>query len=265
MQKTLLQDLRLFFILSFISIFLITADFLHLLNFPKSIVQIATVPIQYGIYNTGLVISKQFEFIFLARRAAKENKAITQQMANVLSENARLRRELAEAQGFLSQQNSLSPQTFKLVPARIVGVDKSRFLLIDKGTNDNLLVDQPVVFKDNYIGKITHLSPKQSQVILSSDPDSKIAAFVSSKDGKAKGILTGQFGQEMLLDKILHSEPISQGDLVYSEGTEGNLPRGLILGSVTQILERQNEIFKQAKVKPIFDIADLDVVFVITD
>ncbi len=265
MQKTLLADLRLFFILILISIFLTAADFLHLLNLPKSAVQIATVPLQYGVYNTGLVIGKQFEFIFLARRAAKENKALTQQMANVLSENARLRRELAEAQGFLAQQNSLSPQTFKLVPARIVGVDKSRFLLIDKGSSDNLVANQPVVFKDNYIGKITNLSPKQSQVILSSDPDSKIAVFVSNKEGKAKGILMGQFGSDMLLDKILHSEPITEGDLVYSDGTESNMPRGLILGSVTQILERQNEIFKQAKVKPIFDISDLDIVFVITD
>lgn len=265
MAKPLVSDLRLFIVLIFISIFLFAADFLKLLNFPKSIIQVVTVPIQYGVYNTGLRVAKQFEFIFLARHAAKENKALTYQLADVLSENARLRRELSLAQGFLAQQNSLSPQTFKLVAAKIIGVDKSRYLLIDKGLDDNLTIDQSVVYKDNYIGKIVKISPRTSQVLLSSDPDSKISAFVSNKDGKAKGILSGQFGSDMLLDKILHSEPLAQKDLVYSEGTEGNLPRGLILGSVTEIIDRPNEIFKQAKVKSVFDISDLDLVFVITN
>ena len=69
----------------------------------------------------------------------------------------------------------------------------------------------------------------------------------------------------MLLDKILHEEPIAQGDLVYSEGTEGYLPRGLIVGRVNEVIEKQNEVFKQAKVKPIFDIRDLELVFVIQE
>ncbi len=67
----------------------------------------------------------------------------------------------------------------------------------------------------------------------------------------------------MLLDKVLHQEVVSEKDLVYSEGTEGKFPRGLILGQVTQVFERENEIFKQAKVKPVFGIGDLDLVFVI--
>jgi len=63
----------------------------------------------------------------------------------------------------------------------------------------------------------------------------------------------------------LHEEKITEGDLVYSEGTEGFLPRGLILGRVTQVRELQNEVFKQAKIKPIFDVRDLELVFLIQE
>ena len=83
MAKALVSELKLFIVLSFIATFLIAFDFLKLLNSPKSLIQTITVPVQYGIYNTGLAIGKQFEFIFLARMAAKQNKALTKQLANV--------------------------------------------------------------------------------------------------------------------------------------------------------------------------------------
>ena len=115
------------------------------------------------------------------------------------------------------------------------------------------------------MGKIISVSERASNVQLMADPDSKVAAFSQGLEGKAKGVLIGQFGSEILFDKILHEEKINVGDLVYSEGTEGFLPRGLILGRVTKVLERENEIFKQAKVQPNFNISDLDLVFVIQE
>lgn len=261
MVKALLSDLRIFLILSFISLTLTALDNFNFLNFPKSLVQIVTTPIQYGLFKTSIVFSKQFEFVVLSRRAAQENKALSEQLAQVLSENANLRRKLSETEGFLAQQNSLSPQTFNLVAARPIG--KSRYLSLDKGESDGLSLGQAVIYKDNYIGTIKEISAKTSQVILASDPDSKVAAFVASKDGRARGILAGEFGSEMILDKILHSEPISKGDLVYSEGTEGNLPRGLVLGLVNEVLDRQNQIFKQAKIRSVFEVGNLDIVFVV--
>ncbi|MBI2011607.1 rod shape-determining protein MreC [Candidatus Daviesbacteria bacterium] len=263
MLKALLQDYKYFIPLLFISLLLIFADNLNLLNLPKQAVQIVTVPIQYGLYRSGVAISRQFEFIFLARRAGQEKKALTEQLAQILSENANLRRKLAETEGFLEQQRSLDPQTFTQIAARPVGI--SRFLLIDKGSIDGVKKDMVIVYKDNYLGKITESSPRQSKVILPTDPDSKISVFASNKNGRARGILVGQFGSEMLMEKILHQEPLNIGDLVYTEGTEINFPRGLIIGSISEVKDEDNQIFKQAKVKPIFEVTNLDIVFVITN
>ena len=106
------------------------------------------------------------------------------------------------------------------------------------------------------------MSGNTSQVLLPSDPDSKLSVFSQGEAGRSQGILIGQFGSEMLMDKILHQEPINIGDLVYSEGLEGELPRGLIIGKVSQVFTRENEVFKQAKVEGVFDTKNLDVVFV---
>lgn len=262
-MTALLPNLKLFIFLLTLSFLSFGADTLHLLNWPKQVVFYVTNPISFGLYQTSQNIQKQFYFVFASRFAAQENKALKEQVGQLISENAKLRKKLAEVESFLSQESHLDPSTYHLLPARPIGL--GRYLKIDKGSSSGIKVGQAAVFNDNYIGKIVQVSQNASNIQILTDPDSKVAAFSINKEGKAKGVLLGQFGTEILMDKILHEEQIGIGDLVYSEGTEGFLPRGLILGRVSQILERVNETFKQAKVSGVFNIRDLDLVFVIIE
>lgn len=256
-----LPDIKLLFLLVFLSLLFFILDSVKFLNWPKQMLYYVTNPISFGIYNTNKNIGKQFHFIFEARFAAQENKALKEQIGKLLSENAELRKGLAETQALVSQEKHLDPDTYDLLPARPIGL--GRHLKIDKGSNSGIGVGQAVIFEDNYIGKVVSVAPAASNIELLTDPNSKVAAFSQNKEGRAKGVLVGQFGTEILMDKILHEEKISEGDLVYSEGLEGFLPRGLILGRITKVLERTNEVFKQAKVQPVFDIRDLELVFLI--
>lgn len=258
-----IPNLRLFLTLISLSLLITILDLTKVLNLPKSFLSYVTNPISFGLYQTNKNILNQFSFMFSARLAARENKALKEQLGQLFAENAQLRKKLAETESMLSQENHLDPKTYNLIPARPIGIQ--RYLKIDKGSKDGIKVGEAVVISDNYVGKIVQVSEKSSNIQLTSDPDSKVAAFSQGLEGKAKGVLKGQFGSEMMFDKILHEEIIKIGDLVYSEGTEGFLPRGLILGKVIQVLERENEVFKQAKVQPNFDIRDLELVFAIEE
>ncbi len=265
MIKALFENGKLYLILIALSLVFFIADFYDLAGSFKSVVQIVSTPIQYGVYSTGINFGREFDFIVISKNAAKENNALKTKVSEVVSENASLKKRIAELEGMVEQEDSLSPTIFSLVPARPIGLNESRYLLIDKGSIDGFKINQPVVYKDNYIGKIISVSPRQSKVLLPSDPQSKIAVFASNEGGKSKGVLIGQFGSEAIIDKILHEEPIEVGDIVYSEGTESTLPRGLVLGKVSEVMEKSNEVFKQAKIEPIIDITNLDIVFVSTN
>lgn len=258
-----IPDLKVLLILIFFSLVIFLLDTAKLLNLPKQALFYITNPISFGIYNTNRSIGKQFYFVFAARFAAQENKALKEQAGQLFAENANLRKQLAETRALTAQGKYLDPSTYNLLPARPIGL--GRYLKIDKGSTSGVKVGQAVVFQDNFVGKIVAVSSQASSVQLLTDPDSKVAAFSQNKEGKSKGILVGQFGTEVLLDKILHEEKISVTDLVYSEGLEGFLPRGLILGKVIQVIDRENEVFKQAKVQTIFDIRDLELVFVMEE
>lgn len=262
-MEKVVPNLKIFLILILSSLAILILDTIHLLSFPKEIASYITTPISFGIYQTSQKFGKQFYFVFRSRFAAQENKALKEQIGKLLSENALLRKKLAETESLLSQEKHLDPATYNLVPARPIGI--GRYLKIDKGLSEGVEIGQAVVFNDNYIGKIVQVSEKSANIQLTSDPDSKVAAFSQGLEGKAKGVLIGQFGSEVILDKILQEEKINVGDLVYSEGLEDFLPRGLVLGRVSEILVAKEEIFKQAKVTLNFDISDLELVFVIKE
>ncbi len=259
----IIPDLKVFLTVFFISFLVFFLDATHLLVVPKTFIFFVTNPISFGLFNTYKNVGNQFYFIFQARLSAKEDKALKEQVGSLLSENAKIRRNLAETESLLSQEKHLDPKTYDLITARPIGI--SRYLKIDKGLLDGIKIGEAVVFNENLIGKIILTQEKSSSVELLNDPDSKIAAFSQGLEGKAKGILLGQFGTEIILDKILHEEKIQVGDLVYTEGTEGNFPRGLILGRVSEVSEQQNQVFKSAKVTPVFNISDLDLVFIIKE
>lgn len=256
-------NLQLFLLLSIISLLIFGLDNLKWLNAPKSAGYFLTNPISFSLYKTRQIFSKQFHFVFAARFAAKENKALQEQIGQLISENASLRKNLAETQAQLAQEKSIDPRTYYLIASHPIGLE--RFLKIDRGSNDGVKKGQAAVFRDNYLGQVVSVSASSANIRLLTDPDTKLAAFSIGKEGKAKGVLRGEFGLEMVLDKILHEEHINKGDLVYSEGTEGFLPRGLIVGRVSEVLEKENEIFKAAKIRPIFDIRDLELVYLIKD
>lgn len=259
----IIPNLQTFILLIFFSLAIFIFDKVQFLSLPKQFAFYITNPISFGLYRSSQVIGNQFYFVFAARFAAQENKALKEQLGKLLSENANLRRNLSETEAQVSQQSYLDPRTYNLIIARPIGL--TRYLKIDKGLLSGIKVGQAVVFQDNFIGRVLQVSQSSANIQILADPDSKVAAFSQGKSGKAKGVVLGQFGTEVLFDKILHEEKIEVGDLVYTEGTEGYLPRGLILGKVTKVLERENEVFKQAKVQSNFDIRDLELVFVITE
>ena len=111
----LLPNLKLFIFLIALSILIFGLDNLHLLNLPKQTLFYISSPISFGLYQTNKNIAKQFYFIFEARFAAQENKALKEQAGQLLSENARLRKNLAETENLLSQEKHLDPRTYNLL------------------------------------------------------------------------------------------------------------------------------------------------------
>ena len=84
----------------------------------------------------------------------------------------------------------------------------------------------------------------------------------------AQGLIKGQGNGQIVLDNVLLSEKIENGDLVVTGGTkdiEGiGLPPDLVIGKIYALQKNPSALFQKAEVKSFIDSVQLSTLFIIT-
>ncbi|MCC7353550.1 MAG: rod shape-determining protein MreC [Anaerolineae bacterium] len=134
---------------------------------------------------------------------------------------------------------------------------------VDLGQQHGIRPGMAVVTERGLVGRVTEVFATTSQVMLLTDPNSSVSAFIQSS--RLQGVIKGQVGSPLLLmDRIPQDFQVSPGDIVLTSGLGGNLPRNLVIGQVVSVRSRDYEMFQQAVVRPTVDFRRLEMVLVIT-
>jgi rod shape-determining protein MreC len=64
---------------------------------------------------------------------------------------------------------------------------------------------------------------------------------------------------------IPQEEDVRVGDIVLTSGLGGLMPKGLVIGQVTEVQQREYETFQAATVRPAVDLTRFELALVITD
>ncbi|MEY2598593.1 MAG: Cell shape-determining protein MreC precursor [Verrucomicrobiota bacterium] len=191
------------------------------------------------------------------RTVNKELSATNQVLRGLESENNRLRNAL----GY--RERSI----FKLLPARIIGRDISTWfnqVTIDRGSEDGLRRDMPVLTEDGLVGKTTAVSEHSAVVVLISDESCKVAAVVenSREQGIARGERASSATTPMTSLFFLSKQAgLKPGQRVLTSGVGGVFPAGVLLGAVQEFRVRELDGF--ASLVPAVDLTTLQDVFVV--
>jgi len=143
-------------------------------------------------------------------------------------------------------------------------------LKIDKGSNDGVRRDQPVIAAGGLVGKISDVTGGTAEVTLITDSSSAVSAQVMPNG--ATGIVHPVVGDpnDLLLDYITKGRRVTEGTTVVtsgfeSEGRRSIFPRGIAIGRVTKVDPQEAEQFQRVHVKPLADIRGIDYVQVLTE
>ncbi len=194
-------------------------------------------------------------------------------LKEVEAENAQLR----ELLNFVSANPSLSGYVggdvisqSGLIEGEVVGQDPNPYLsyvIINRGSQDGLALGMPVIAGGGrLVGRIAEVRPRWAKVQLLIDPGSQINGIVQVS--RATGLIAGQPDGSLVLEQIPQSEQIGVGDTVVTSGRtgqEGQIPKGLIVGQVTEVERRDIEPYQKAVLRPAVDFRRLEMVLVITD
>jgi rod shape-determining protein MreC len=170
-------------------------------------------------------------------------------------ENERLKKLLGYA-------DATGPQE---VHARVVGLNPSpQFLSVrlNKGESDGVKRGMPVVTPDGVVGQVARASGSYSDVMLLTDPSSRVGIAVQRS--RVRGTVTG-LGPDraMGLDNVLRADDVQDGDIVVTSGTDGIFPAGLVVGRVRGLVRHETAMFLQAQIDPSVDLRRFEEVLVV--
>jgi rod shape-determining protein MreC len=139
-----------------------------------------------------------------------------------------------------------------------------RYVTINVGAQQGVEPEMPVVSGGpGLVGRVAEIGPRTAKVQLLSDPDSAVAAVLQTS--RITGLVVGQPDGTLRMEYIPQETKIDVGDIVLTSGLGGILPKGLVIGQVTEVVQRDYALFQAAVVRPAIDLSRLELVLVITE
>lgn len=164
---------------------------------------------------------------------------------------------------------------FELVLVEVTGKDISQdFILIDKGSEAGISKNMPVITQQKVlIGKISTVYKNFSKVMLIFNKDFYFDAKISIPEKPAldeqpkniSGLVRGKGKFKIVFDLITQEKEITRGDVVVTSSIGGIFPKGLLVGEIETIKKIDVDPFQHLKIRPFFNIFEIETIFVISD
>jgi rod shape-determining protein MreC len=206
--------------------------------------------------------------------AKKENKQLKTEVKNLRGQLAQLATDKREAEQLraLTQVSANLPTDAKTVTARVIAHSPTVWystIQIDKGRNDGLRANQPVITAGGLAGKVVATTGGTARVALITDASSAVSAEVMPNG--VSGIVKPEIGgKDLILDFIPKGAHLQRGQVVVTSGFKsGDLqslfPRAIPIGKIGSVNQDVLENYQRVRVKPYADLRQMDFVQVVID
>src|ERR1700690_3435993 len=201
---------------------------------------------------------------FYLRGVRAENRELKRQIEQMRLQQARITQDADQAhrlQAFLRFKEKFVSQTIAAQVIGGTGSELSRSVYIDKGNHDGLKPDMAVLTREGVVGKVLQVHPSSSLVLLIDDQTSGVGAILEKS--RLQGILRGTSSGTVVLEKVMSDETVPVGEQVLTSGGDGIFPKGLTVGTVTQV-STGSDLFLNIRVRPAADLSRLEEGLVVT-
>ncbi|NIA08360.1 MAG: rod shape-determining protein MreC [Nitrospiraceae bacterium] len=194
-----------------------------------------------------------------------ENEALRREVARLQREIVQYREALianARLKRLLKIKRNVKNTT---VTANVVGVDMAPWagtITIDQGRKDGIRPTMVVLSGAGVVGQVIKSSFYFSKVLLLSDYNSAVAAFVQRD--RVRGILRGRGQGRCRLAYVGKAMDVEAGDKIITSGADQIFPKGLLLGTVSSVTQGSaSDLFQVIKVTPAVDFKKVEEVLIL--
>ena len=238
-------------------------------------------PLQRVFSRVVVVTGDLFQTVREVRELRDRVEELQAQVDALTVENVRLREYEAEIQQLRALLNFTSEYPISLplgadVVGReacdtfpcgeVVGAEPNpylRYVTVNVGTLQGAKVGMPVVSGGaGLIGRVAQVGPRTAKVQLLTDSDSAVAALLQTS--RVTGLVVGQPDGTLRMEYIPQEASADVGDIVLTSGLGGFMPKGLVVGQVTEVQQMDYALFQAAVVRPAVDFSRLEWILVLT-
>lgn len=198
--------------------------------------------------------------------ARGENRRLREEIQHLRDENLQYREAIVASERFSRLSSFRAAHETPMVPANVISHALSpwfRSMVIDQGREAGLKPGMAVITDEGVVGVISGTTRGASRVLLITDPQSRLDAFVQRT--RARGSIRGRSLPYCDFDYVARSSDVRPGDLLVTSGLDSVYPKGLVVGRVRNVDRQPYGLFQHADLAPAVDFETVEEVFVLVD
>lgn len=196
----------------------------------------------------------------------EENERLAAELARTKQENLRYQEAIVSSERFQRLADFRARGDVPMLPANVIGQDLSAWfqsVIIDQGSAAEVRAGMPVITDSGVVGVVAGTTPGAAKVLLITDPQSRVDAYVQRT--RARGTVRGTSHEGSDFAYVLRDEDVGEGDVLLTSGLGGIYPKGLVIGRIGAVERKPYGLFQRAEVAPAVDFRSLEEVFVILE
>ena len=203
-------------------------------------------------------------------------ETLEQENAELKEQNSELETKVRELESIKADNATLQEYMnltqkyadYATIPAYVINKDVSNYssdLIINVGTDDGVDVNMTVIADKGLVGHIISVNKNTAKVQVIVDSASTVSCNISTTEESIICKGTIENNQILRASYIPTEAELIQGDSVYTSGLGGIYRKGILIGTIKEIITTSNSIDRYAKIEPAVDFSTVNSVLVINN
>jgi len=197
---------------------------------------VLTLSIAWGLRQSeGGVIYELYRWLTLPFQSEQDVRSIALENASLRELQGRLL-ELESQNQRLRQLLDYSSEQTEGIVAPVIGRSADHWwqqIILGRGRNDGVAVGDVVSGTGGLVGRVTHVTPNTSRVLLITDPTSQVGVTISRT--RMMGVLRGQAGNRAVMQFFEKEPNVRPGDTIATSPISQLFPAGIPIGQVESV------------------------------
>lgn len=227
-------------------------------------------PMQRAVTSVTSAVGKKLDAFNYNEQMERELNSALQELATINTKVARYDEVVAENERLRSLMGSYEKYSqYQPMFARVIGKDTGNWFsnfTVDKGSSNGVTLGMTVMSADGVVGRVVDVGINYAKVMSLIDGSSGVAALIERNrdNGVVRGMVDDTTGEDLLqMNYLPDVNDVRTGDTVLTSGLDGVFPKGLPIGTITQISRQSSGLSQYVVVTPFADFEHIEEVILL--